>query len=145
MEAHRAFGVFCLCLLCTLCAHSFYEAPKHWDLMPPTDYLIENAPIFEGKTLYVDGIVSEAKRESGFWIFYISPVNEIFGILKVNANGRMDGIEKGTGVNVYGTVVNGVLEAEEVRVAKDPLYIEVLLNAAGFFAFVLYSLQEWRQ
>jgi hypothetical protein len=140
IEAKRVLGVLCLLLLAGLCIQSFYEAKNNWGEMPPTEYVIKHPANFEGKNVYVDGEVSDSINNS----FYLNPVvSGLFGKLKVVTNG--DNIkDKTTGVNVYGTVIGGVLYVKKIRVDVFQGFEETFLNLFGLIFFLLLSFSDWR-
>ena len=144
MESHRAFGLLCFGTLAALCVHSFMEAPKHWGDMPATEYVIENQSSFENQRIYLDGMASDVRETAEATFFRLSPVHPVFGSVTVKAANGSGVREGAAGVNVYGTFRDGMLVAEEVRLAGLPFSAGVLFNAAGFLVFVLVSLEEWR-
>jgi len=143
-DRRRVLGVLSLVLLALLIVQSYYIVPLRWDNMPATEYVADHLRDFEGKEIYVDGTASGViKKENGV-IFYLNPVAKgLFSKLEVKTPDTV--ITEGqNGVNVHGTVRNGVLEADRIRVSEIPWHMESFFNLAGFFFFIFFSLKDWK-
>lgn len=137
-------GALSLLLLTALVAQSHNEAPKRWGRMPATEYVASHLDEYEGKTIIVDGTASGVSRSGGQVSFYLNPVAEgLFARLPVRAEG-IELQEGQSGVNVEGTVINGVLEAHTVRVSPIPWFMEFVFNLSGFLFFLYFCAKEWR-
>lgn len=140
----RALGLACLFIVCFLCVWSLNDAPRNWCIMPPTEYVAEHPEIFENKSVYVDGMISDLKKVESGTVFYLSPFNGLLRGLKVESGNRTSLQNGMTGVNVYGKVVNCVLSAERIRTQDTTAPLEFFFNAAGLFFFILIAKEEWR-
>ena len=140
----RVLGVFSLALLAVLIVQSYYVVPQHWGNMPATEYAADHLQEFEGKEIDVDGTATDVIYSEKGAIFYLNPVAKgLFSRLEVKTEGTS--IKEGqSGVNVQGTVRNGRLEADNIRVSPIPWYMESFFNLAGIFFFLFFSLKEWR-
>jgi hypothetical protein len=141
---HRVLGVFSLALLGVLIVQSYYVVPQHWDSMPATEYVADHLHEFEGRGIYVDGTASNVIKTENGSFFFLNPVAKgLFSKLEVKTQDTF--IKEGqSGVNVHGTVRNGILEADNIRVSPIPWYMESFFNLAGLFFFLFFSLREWR-
>lgn len=140
----RLLGACCLILLIILTARSYKDVPAHWGRMPATEYVADHPGEFEGKEIIVDGTVSDLLNIGDETTVYLNPIAKgLFSCLPVKAKGHplTDGQ---SGVNVRGTVRNGVLEADTIKVSPIPGYMESLFNLSGFFFFLFFSLKEWK-
>ncbi len=144
MEAHRLLGLVSFTILLLLCLYSLKEAPKHWDKMPSLDYVIKNPENFEGKEIYVDGMVRDMKKKGNGVEFLLSPDPfGSFGSISVKSN-SLEIKERIQGVNVYGKIANGILNADEIIITKYPVYFDIILNITGLLLFIYFSLKEWK-
>jgi len=144
MGIHRLIGIFSLIILLLLCFYSLHEAPNHWGKMPSLDYVIENPGDFEGKEIYVDGMVRDIQKAENGVEFTLSPDPlGFFGSIKVKSN-PMVIEERIQGANVHGRIEDGVLKAEDIIVSGHPVYFDVVLNGMGLLLFIYLSLEEWR-
>lgn len=144
MELHRLLGLVSLAILLLLCFYSLKEAPKHWGKMPSLDYVIKNLENFEGKEIYVDGMASEVKKTNEGVEFKLSPEpTGSFGSISVKSN-SLEIKERIQGVNIYGRIANGILNAEDIIITKYPIYFDIILNITGLLLFIHLSLKEWK-
>ena len=142
--SRRLFGIFCLLLLLALVIRGYYEVPERWGEMPATEYVAEHIGLFEGKRIIVDGTASDVRADGNRTRFCLNPVAKgVFSKLEVAAAASSPAEGQG-GVNVQGTVRNGVLEADVIRVSPIPWYMESFYNLAGLFFFLFFSVREWR-
>lgn len=140
----RVLGVFSLVLLALLIVQSYYVVPQHWGNMPATEYASEHIGKFEGKEIYVDGTVTDVTRTENGTIFYLNPIAKgLFSKLEVKTKDAIIKVGQ-SGVNVHGTVRNGILEANNIRVSPIPWYMELFFNLAGILFFLFFSLKEWK-
>lgn len=143
MEMHKLFGVICLGVLMVLCLHSFSETPKHWQELPPLDYVIKNIEDFDNVVVHVDGTVSEVNNNDGVTRFFLSlDPARIFGGINVEA--KAVDIKENEVVHARGIVKKGVLIVDEVAATKYPVYFELFFNILGFALFISLSLREWK-
>lgn len=144
MEIQKVVGLASLFVLVLLCFYGLYEAPKHWDKMPSLDYVIKNPRDFEGKEIYVDGMASEVIKTKDGVEFKLSPEpTGYLGSISVKSN-SLKVKERIQGVNVYGRIANGILNAEDIIVTKYPIYFDIILNITGLLLFIHLSLKEWK-
>lgn len=144
MEIQKVVGLASLFVLVLLCFYSLHEAPKHWDKMPSLDYVIKNIEDFEGKEIYVDGMVRNMKKAGHGIEFLLSPDPlGFFGSLGVKSN-PLEIEENIQGVNVHGRIENGILNANGIIVTKHPVYFDLVLNMIGLFMLIHLSLKEWK-
>jgi hypothetical protein len=143
-ECLRVLGISALILLAALIAQSYYIVPLHWGNMPATEYVADHLEEFEGRDIYVDGTASQVISTGNSTTFYLNPVAKgLFSKLEVRTEDLS--IREGlNGVNVHGTVWNGVLVADRIRVSPIPWYMESFFNLAGFLFFIFFSLKQWR-
>lgn len=143
-DMRRVLGVFSLVLLAGLIVQSYYLVPQHWGSMPATEYVADHIRDFEGKEIYVDGTVADLTFSDNGTVFSLNPVAKgLFSKLEVKTVDAS--VKEGqSGVNVHGTVRNGVLEADRIMVSPIPWYMESFFNLAGFFFFLLFCMREWR-
>jgi hypothetical protein len=140
----RALGVLSIVLLAALVMQSYYVAPERWGKMPATEYVADHVRDYEGKEIIVDGTATGVRTEGNGTVFFLNPLTKgLFSNLPVKTNET--GIKEGlSGVNVHGTVRDGTLVANVIRVSPIPGYMESFFNFAGFFFFLFYSLREWK-
>ncbi|MFZ2456420.1 MAG: hypothetical protein WAX07_08080 [Candidatus Altiarchaeia archaeon] len=141
-DRRRILGAFSLALLAVLIAQSYYAVPLHWGNMPATQYVADHVKDFEGKEIYIDGTVSdETGNGTAFYLNTVARGLSSGIAVRTNDSSLEDGQ---SGVNVHGTVRNGVLEADQIRVSPIPGYMESFFNLTGFFFFIYFSLKEWK-